>query len=187
MTLFSGSNPQDRKVFEESIYMPRMERMDLPDEHEVVFQEEQPFDQIWLWAVMGIELFVVLLPLILTGQPFIAIALVMALMVMTFALLGSLKLQTRIDSEGVHYRMRVFHWKEQTIPWQEIDQIYLREYSPIKEYGGWGMRYGRGGKAFNVKGNHGIQITKKDGKRLLLGTQMPDEVSSYLSQHPLLV
>jgi hypothetical protein len=187
MKSFSGTDPQDRKVFEESIYMPRMERMNLPDEHEVVFQEEQPFDQIWLWAVMGIELFVVLLPLILTGQAWYVIAMVVGIMVMTFALLGSLKLQTRIDSEGVHYRMRVFHWKEQTIPWHEIDQIYVREYSPIKEYGGWGMRYGSAGKAFNVKGNYGIQITKKDGKRILIGTQQPDEVSSYLSQHPLLV
>lgn len=187
MASYKRSDAQDRKVFEESVYMPHMERMSLPDEHEVVFEEEQPFDQIWLWVVMGIELLVVLLPLILTGQSFWTIAFVIMLMGMTFAFLASLNLRTRIDSEGVHYRMMVFHWKEQTIPWDDIDQIYVREYSPIKEYGGWGIKQGRGGRAYNVKGNYGIQITRKNGKRVLIGTQRPDEVSSYLSQHPLLV
>jgi hypothetical protein len=181
------SDPQDRKVFEESVYMPKMERMKLPDETEVVFAEEQPFDQVWLWAILGIELLVVLIPLILTGQAWWVIAFVVGLMVMTFAFLASLKLRTRIDGAGVHFQMSVFHWKEQTIPWEDIDQVYVRKYSPIREYGGWGIKWGPGGKAFNVKGNYGIQITKKNGKRVLIGTQLPDEASAYLAQHPLLV
>lgn len=181
------SSAQDRKVFEESIYTPKIKPVALPDETEMVFQEEQRFDQVWLWALMGFELIIVMIPLILTGQPLWAIAVAVAGMVLTFAMLGSLKLRTRIDREGVHYRMSIFHWKEQTIPWEDIDQIYVREYSPIKEYGGWGIKHGPSGRAFNVKGNYGIQITKKNGKRVLLGTQLPDDVSSYLSQHPLLV
>lgn len=187
MSTRNWSDPHDRKVFEESIYTPKIEPVRLPDETETVFQEEQPFDQVWLWALMGVELIIVLLPLIITGQPLWAIGLAVGFMVMTFAMLGALKLRTRIDRQGIHYRMSIFHWKEQTIPWEDIDQVYVRKYSPLKEYGGWGVKYGPSGKAFNVKGNFGIQITKKNGKRVLLGTQLPDDVSAYLSQHPLLV
>jgi hypothetical protein len=109
-------------------------------------------------------------------------------MTMTMTMLWSLKLYTRIDAEGVHFRMTPFHFKEQVIYWDEIDQIHVRKYSPILEYGGWGIRVGlRNGRAYNVRGNYGIQIVKKNGKRLLLGTQKPDEAARHLANHPLLV
>ena len=174
--------------FDESIFKPRTDtRVELPGEYDTPFQEEQGFDQVWVWALLGIELVVLLIPLILTGQPWWTLLLALGAMVFTMALLASLKLTTRIDSTGVHYRMKPIHWKEQTIPWDEMDQIFVREYSPIREYGGWGIRFGRAGRAYSVKGNHGIQIVKKNGKRILLGTQQPEEASMHLSQHPLLV
>lgn len=178
----------ERLQLDESIFKPRTNsRVRLPADEDLVYEEEQPFDQIWLWAAMGIELFLIMIPLILTGQPWWTILLGIGAMVMTMAMLGSLKLYTRIDMEGVHFRMKPFHWKERIIRWEEIDQIYVRKYSPIKEYGGWGIRYGRKGTAFSVKGNYGIQIVKKNGKKILLGTQRPEEVSQHLNQHPLLV
>ena len=162
-------------------------RVKLPEDQQVYFEEEQPFSQVWLWALMGAETLIVLLPMVLmkVGIPIIALAAL--LMLVTLVLMGSLKLKTRIDDEGVHYKMNVVHWKEQTIPWSDIEQIYVREYSPIKEYGGWGVRYGRHGKAYNVKGNYGIQVVKKNGKRVLIGTQQPDEAAISLRNHPLLV
>jgi hypothetical protein len=160
----------------------------LPDETDIVYEENQPFDQIWLWVILSMELVLILIPLILTGQSIWFISGMVGIMVLTMALLGSLKLYTRIDAGGVHYRMSIFHWKEQHIPWEEVDQIYVRKYSPILEYGGWGVRYGmRKGRAFNVRGNYGIQIVKKNGKKILLGTQKPDEAALHLSRHPLLV
>ena len=174
--------------FDESIFRPRLDtRVELPGEVYTSFQEEQSFDQIWVWALLGFELVVILIPLILTAQPWWTLILAVGTMVFTMALLASFKLYTRIDSSGVHYRMKPFHWKEQTIPWEDIDQIFVRKYSAMLEYGGWGIRFGRNGRAFNVKGNYGIQIVKKDGKRMLLGTQDPGEASIHLSRHPLLV
>lgn len=161
--------------------------MRLPSDDVTEFHEEQSFDQVWLWAILGIEMLIVMIPLIMTSQPWWTIIVGIGALVLSMALLGSIRLTTRLDAEGVHYRMRVFHWKERTIPWDEIDQIYVRKYSPIGEYGGWGIRFGRGGRAFNVRGNYGIQIVRKNGKRLLLGTQRPDEAALHLSEHPLLV
>jgi hypothetical protein len=189
MTLFRQNKEQeDQYQYDESIFRPRPDtRMQLPGDEELVFAEEQQFDQIWLWAVMGIELLIVMIPLIITGQPWWSWIVAASAIMLTMALLGSMKLKTRIDSEGVHFMMKVFHWKERTILWDDIDQIYVRKYSAISEYGGWGIKYGRSGKAFNVRGNHGIQIVKKDGKKILLGTQRPEDAAHHLNQHPLLV
>ena len=174
--------------FDESIFTPRTDnRLALPEDEEVVFEEVQPFDQIWIWLLLGIEMVIIVIALLASGQPLWTAAMGLGAVTISMVLLSSLKLYTRIDSMGVHYRMKPLHFKEQTIPWEDIDLIHVREYSPIKEYGGWGIRYGKSGKAFNVRGNYGIQIVKKDGKKLLIGTQRPEEAARHLSAHPLLV
>ena len=159
----------------------------LPQDNPPVYEEVQPFNQIWLWALIGVELVIVLLPMIIMKIAFPVMILVMLGMLIPLIILGSLKLKTRIDHEGLHFQMIPFHWKERMIPWSDIDQVYVRKYSALREYGGWGMRLGRNGWAYNVRGNYGIQVVKKNGKQILLGTQQPDEVTQSLKTHPLLV
>jgi len=173
---------------DETIFRPNPKnRMELPSETEEVFEEVQVFNQVWVWALMGAETFLVLLPMVLWKIAFPVIALTALIMLMTMVLIGSIKFRTRIDDEGVHYRMSVFQWKERLIPWSEIDQIYVRQYSPIKEYGGWGIKKGKHGWAYTMSGHHGIQVVKKDGKEILIGTRQPEAAKEYLSGHPMLV
>ncbi len=163
------------------------EKPDLPSDDPEDFEEVQPFSQTWLWILMGLETVAILLPLIITSQPWYLYLMTAVIMVLTLSLLGSLKLQTRIDEEGIHYRMTPFHWKDQLIPWSDIDSVEVRQYSPIKEYGGWGIRFGRNGRAYNVTGNMGIQVVKKNGKRILIGTQQAEEAKQRLDQFPMMV
>jgi hypothetical protein len=94
----------------------------------------------------------------------------------------SLKLITRYTTEGIYYQMRWIHLKEKFIAWQDIESVEVRTYKPILEYGGWGMRLGifGKGKAINISGNKGVQLVLKNGKRLLIGTQKPEEIKQYL-------
>lgn len=84
--------------------------------------------------------------------------------------------ETHIGVEGIQLRFFPFHLKFKKISWDEISQCYVREYSPIGEFGGWGLRFGffGQGNAWNVAGNRGLQIEFKNGKKLLIGTQKPD-------------
>jgi hypothetical protein len=50
------------------------------------------------------------------------------------------------------------------------------------EYGGWGIRYSWNGIAYNTKGNMGLQIVMNTGKRILIGTQKPEELAAYLKK-----
>jgi hypothetical protein len=166
---------------------PHLEKVELPDEQMADFAEVQPFDHVWIWALLGIETLVILLPLILTGQPWWVILVAMSVMALSLSMISALKLRTRIDDYGVHWKMTPFHWKEKTISWEDMDSIHVRTYAPIAEYGGWGIRIGRAGTAYNVKGNQGIQIVKKNGKRILIGTQQAEEVARVLDKKPLTV
>jgi hypothetical protein len=58
-----------------------------------------------------------------------------------------------------------------------VSEYYARVYRPILEYGGWGIRCGfKGARAYNVSGNKGVQLILQNGKRLLIGSQKPDEL-----------
>ena len=186
--LENKNNPLYRKpIGDDHGYDPDpVHRVKLPEDEEI-FVEEQPFDHSWIWIMLGLETVAILLPLILTGQAWWVILIGAAVMLMTLVIMSSLKLKSRIDDEGIHYRMSPFHWSDKTIHWAEVDRAYVREYNPMLEYGGWGIRYGRHGKAFNVKGNKGIQVIRKDGKQILIGTQLHDQAVKALEKRPLMV
>ena len=107
---------------------------------------------------------------------FIAILFVLGILLIVFFT----RLTTEIGVEGISYRMWPFHKKSRLIEWSDIEHAEVRQYKPIREYGGWGMRFGMHGRAYNIKGNMGLQIKLTSGQSILLGTQRPDEIEEIL-------
>ena len=64
---------------------------------------------------------------------------------------------------------------------EDLTKYEVRTYSALKDYGGWGIRYGRRGKAYNVSGNCGVQLEFSNGDRLLFGSQKPEEFTKALN------
>lgn len=86
----------------------------------------------------------------------------------------SLKLEVWIDQNGIHYRFFPLIFNNKLISKLEIQRFEIRKYSPIMDYGGWGIRRGFGrkwGKAYNISGNTGLQLYLTNGKKVLFGTQ----------------
>lgn len=88
-----------------------------------------------------------------------------------------MKLETVIDNSKITFRYKPFHIKPRILYWDEISDFYVRDYKPIKEYGGHGvqrkLKYGR---AFTVSGRKGLQLILHDGKKILIGTHKPKEL-----------
>lgn len=73
--------------------------------------------------------------------------------------------------------VRLVPFRGRQIPTRDIRSAEAREYSPMGEYGGWGIRVSRdGGKAYNAYGKMGVQLVLTDGKRVLVGTQRAEEL-----------
>lgn len=150
------------------------------------FKETQRFRQWWLWVLMVISV----LPI--PGMWFVQyqsgeklevweVIMVSIVPLLILLLFAAMKLITRIDNTGIHYKFFPFHFKERTVTWDEIESAQIRRYNPIGEYGGWGLKYGfKHGKAINVSGNMGLQLVLKDGKKVLIGTQKAEEVEMVL-------
>lgn len=59
----------------------------------------------------------------------------------------------------------------------EIAHFEARTYSPLREYGGWGIRGFGSNRAYNVSGNHGVELVLKDGRKVLIGSQRADDLA----------
>lgn len=53
-------------------------------------------------------------------------------------------------------------------------------YSPLTDYGGWGIRGWGRNVALNARGNRGVRIVLQDGSRVLVGSQRPEELAQAL-------
>ena len=154
----------------------------------IFFEEEQRFTNRWLWLLLSCTSIVFIYEIfeqILVhksvadySQKDNVLILMGIIPLVIMYLFYKIKFTTRIDNEGIYYQFYPFHLREKKISWDEIDTIYVRKYKPIIEYGGWGIRIKPFKKdiAYNIWGNWGLQIEKSDGKRILLGTQRPEDI-----------
>lgn len=83
----------------------------------------------------------------------------------------STKLITEIKKDEIYIKFFPFHLNYKFFSFDEIESFKDREYKPIREYGGWGIRYGFSGMAYNVSGNKGVQLIMKNKKKILIGSQ----------------
>ena len=112
----------------------------------------------------------------------IAIAIPIAVTILFFIL----KLETEVRSDGLYVRFYPMHIRFRKFTREDLAEYYCRTYKPILEYGGWGIRcsFTGKGKAYNVSGNKGVQLVLTNGKKLLIGSQKPDELAAAIDQMP---
>ena len=159
----------------------------------VRFSETQKFRQWWLWflfaGIKGVMGFFIVTQ-VLFGRPFgssvadnAALLIGFLFMLILSLLFFIMKLETRITDTGIAVRFYPIQLKFRNYKLEDIDQMYVREYAPLTEFGGWGIRYNLFGKgtALNVSGRMGLQLVFKDGSKLLIGTNKPEDLMQVLS------
>lgn len=152
-----------------------------------MYREIQQFRQVWIWAIViviaGLMWYVsvrqLLLHRLFGDRPMPDILLVILCFIFGIGLPALFlfgKLVTEVRNDGIYVRFIPFHRSFHKIAFNELKRYEVRTYRPIMEYGGWGIRYGSSGKAYNVSGKHGVQLELLNGKRLLIGSQQPEEL-----------
>ena len=162
------------------------------------FEEEQRFRQPWIWAIVlssVVGLLVVfgygLVEQLVLKEPFgdnpasdtgLIIAAVTTFVVGggSILLLYKAKLTTKLDPNCLHIVFSPLRRRD--IPLSDIAHWEARTYNPIRDYGGWGIRVGRRGRAYNVSGNRGVELQLTNGKKLLIGSQRSEELSAAISR-----
>lgn len=163
-----------------------------------MFHEQQQFRQRWLWLLFAL----VSIPLvgllgftawqqIVVGRPMgnrpLSDAALLAIFVGVVLLHGGVialfwfaRLDVTVTETELLIRFFPFHLTARHIPLSEIVDARKRHYSALGEYGGWGIRLGFSGWAYNVSGDEGVQLVLRDGRRILVGSQRSDELEEAL-------
>jgi hypothetical protein len=147
----------------------------------VLYQEEQQFRQGWVWLLLAGIAAVAwwgFYEQILRGRPWgnnPAPDWLMWLMALLFGIgfplwFWRMKLVVEVTPDDLRIRLRPF--TNRAIPLVDIVTAEPRTYRPIGEFGGWGVRgLSRRNMAYNVSGDQGVQLTLRDGDRVLIGSQ----------------
>lgn len=160
----------------------------------MLFEEEQKFRHPLFWV------------LLLAG-PFIGIIALNNLMsinfqfsinsILAFGVFGltsagviwlfvTLTLKTTIFEDRIELTFAPLIKKPKIFPKSYMSEVYIRDFKPLLEYGGWGIRYKMFGKGlcYNVAGTKkGIQIVFQDGQKLLISTRKAEEIEAILQQY----
>ncbi len=142
------------------------------------FHERQHFRQVWLWLLLAGVLISVAVPAIV--RPMTATIVTFAVTAFLVALMAYAHLDVIVTDEEVLIRFRPFHIRGRRVPLRDIAEVHARDYRPILEYGGWGIRLGGNGMAYNAYGDRGVQLVLKNGTRILIGSQRSEELAAAL-------
>jgi hypothetical protein len=149
----------------------------------ILFSERQHFSRWWVLLMLPAPIITTVLQFIPStreGDALIALIIVWGLCGGIAAMFMWSHLDTEITEDEIRLRYPPLINKPKIFPYTDIKTIQVRKYDPLSEYGGWGLRYGwTGGKknrAYNIKGNMGLQLVLNDDMRILIGTQKADEL-----------
>ncbi|PKV66590.1 DUF6141 family protein [Pontibacter ramchanderi] len=163
------------------------------EEQHILFQEKQRFKQFWLWALLlGIAsvfwagfIYQVVLGGVLGNRPVPDIQLSILLALVGFGLpffFYRMTLTTTVTPGMLQIRLRPFHLKPVRIPLHTVRDLEKVTYDPIREYGGWGIRWGANGKAYSMSGREGVLLRFYTRESLLIGSQRPKELLQAIAQ-----
>ena len=155
----------------------------------VVYAEEQRFRQIWILMLVGfiaIHAWYSFLLQIVIGEPFgtnPAPDILVLILLVIFGIIFPvwflvMRLEVQVTRTDLRFRMFPLHIQWREVPLATIVKAEAVTYRPILEYGGWGIRIGKKGWAYNVSGNRGVQVTLEDGKSFLLGSLQPERLAT---------
>ena len=87
-----------------------------------------------------------------------------------------LHLRTEVRADRVVIRYHPV--RRRTIRFRDITDCESRSYQAIPEFGGWGVRGKRADRAYTFRGDQGVQLTLSNGKRVLIGSERPDDLAA---------
>ncbi|WP_439881473.1 DUF6141 family protein [Pontibacter sp. MBLB2868] len=153
----------------------------------ILYREQQRFKQFWLWIIIlgAASLFWAgFFYQVIERGKFGDNLVSDAQLVILFALMGlglpyffyAMKLTTEVLPGEVRVQLWPFHLRPVSIPMHLVRDFRPISYSPIQDYGGWGIRWGHKGKAYNMSGNEGVLLLFYNRRPLLIGSQSPHKL-----------
>lgn len=88
-------------------------------------------------------------------------------------------LQLVVTGEEIRVKLGIYGIQIRRVRLAEITAARVREFNPLKDFGGWGIRRGWDGTtAYFFRGAAGVQLNLKNGKKILIGSDNPERLAA---------
>jgi len=146
------------------------------------FEELQRFRHSRLWLLLVIALIPLLSSVAVSTRPFIGFISI-GVILLAITLLYFAKLEVEVE-DNISVRFFPVHFfSPREISVDDVESFEAEEYSPLKEFGGWGWRWipFRHKMAYSVSGNEGVRLTMEDGTEIMIGSKKPEELEDAIA------
>jgi hypothetical protein len=75
-----------------------------------------------------------------------------------------------------------FLWPTRRMRISDVKRATAVTYNSLVDYGGFGVRWGPRGWAFNTGGDEGVLVEMKDGKRVMIGSRRAKELEAAMAR-----
>ena len=144
-----------------------------------IYQEKSSM-KLWAFILIPILSVAVLLDVLINNSPKFTqdpeSQWTIIIPILVFALLYFTKLEWKFTESDFRFRYFPFLIKEKIIPYSDIQSMSVMKINPLFEFGGWGLRRGKLGKAYTTDGNLILHIELKSGKKINLTIKNKEEV-----------
>ena len=163
----------------------------MPRAAEPVFHEEQSFRQprvLILVAIPPVAMLLLVIWQVILGHPWGKhpmsnaglIGWAIFLWLIYFRLV-TIRLVTEVRPDEVVVSLRGL-WRARHIPLAQIRSATVVVYDPIRDYGGYGFRWTRHGRAYIAGGHQGVRLELTKGAPVLIGSQRSPELADAISR-----
>ena len=95
-----------------------------------------------------------------------------AVLWLVYLRLVTVRLTTEVREQEIAIRLRGLFLRTR-IPMNEIRSATVAECDPLRDFGGYGFRTGRAGKAYLANGKRGVRLELEDHTKVFLGSRKP--------------
>lgn len=89
--------------------------------------------------------------------------------------------RTIVTRREVKIRYGILGFKPLQLRTSDIAGVEIHSFAPLRDFGGYGIRFNREMRAFYLNGTRGVKLTTTAGKKYLLGSNHPERLATVIS------
>lgn len=97
---------------------------------------------------------------------------------LVMAFLG--RMVTRVNSQEIRIDFGWLPSYRCHIALEQVEGVQAEKYSPLREFGGWGIKGSRDNRVLSQNGYFGVRLTLPENRKLMIGTQFPQELAQVI-------
>lgn len=88
--------------------------------------------------------------------------------------------RTTVTRKEVNVRYGILGFKVFRASASDITGVEVHSFSPLKDFGGYGIRFNREMRAYYLNGTRGVKLTTSTGKKYLIGSDRAERLASVI-------